>query len=238
MTQDDWATNLAYGVGREVRRHRTRLKWSAERLAAECERVGMRIERSVLANLENQRRISIAVAEVIVLAKALGVPPAVLLYPVGDTESVEVLPGRTVPPWAALKWFAGSSPLNKSDLDAPELAPRNVDINEFKEYMAGTQQLERYRRYEKDANHLINLYYEIQEAPHRKPTKSGKNQPATPEEIARLQESLETLGSYLGYQRDEMRKRNMVLPELPEELHRFDSGEPETPTWDVPGSAS
>lgn len=80
---------------------------SAQQLADECGRHGFAITRSALANLENGRRESLAVAELLVLATALGVAPALLLFPVGYASAVEITPDREMTPWDACRWFLG-----------------------------------------------------------------------------------------------------------------------------------
>lgn len=80
---------------------------SAQQLSDACMNLGLPFSRSALANFESGRRPTVSVAEVIVLGKALGVPPAELLFPVGRQELVEVLPGKEMGAWQAVKWFAG-----------------------------------------------------------------------------------------------------------------------------------
>lgn len=108
MTQEpDWSARLALSVAREVRRHRQAQGLSAQQLSDRCAAVGMPIQRSVLANLESGRRTTVTIAEVLVLARALGVPPGVLIFPVGYERQVEVLPGARQEPLVALDWLSG-----------------------------------------------------------------------------------------------------------------------------------
>ncbi|MEU1194960.1 helix-turn-helix transcriptional regulator [Streptomyces sp. NPDC005813] len=110
MTQPpapDWSTRLALSVAREVRRHRQAQGLSAQQLADRCAQIGMPIQRSVLANLESGRRTTVTIAEVLVLAHALNVPPGVLLFPVGYDQSAEVLPDSWIEPFVAVEWLAG-----------------------------------------------------------------------------------------------------------------------------------
>ncbi|MFE9432192.1 helix-turn-helix domain-containing protein [Streptomyces sp. NPDC006640] len=112
MTQPpapDWSTRLALAVAQEVRRHRQEQGLSAQQLADRCAQIGMPIQRSVLANLESGRRTTVTVAEVLVLAHALNVPPGVLMFPVGHEQESEVLPGSWVEPGSAVEWLAGRS---------------------------------------------------------------------------------------------------------------------------------
>ena len=80
---------------------------SAQQLADRTNELEMPIPRSVLANLESGRRDSVSAAEVLVLARALDVPPVALVVPVGYEESVEILPGRSLTALEALLWLTG-----------------------------------------------------------------------------------------------------------------------------------
>ncbi|MFE7930768.1 helix-turn-helix domain-containing protein [Streptomyces sp. NPDC057456] len=92
-----------------MRRHRQAQGMSAQRLADRCAQLGMpTLQRTVIANLESGRRDTVTLAEVLVLAEALGVAPAALVFPVGYAETVEHLPGQEAEPLAALDWFNGS----------------------------------------------------------------------------------------------------------------------------------
>jgi len=62
-------------------------------------------------NLESGRKASMTIADFVVLADVLGVPPLTLLFPLGTSATVEVLPGREVSTWDALAWFTGETPL-------------------------------------------------------------------------------------------------------------------------------
>lgn len=74
-------------------------------------------------NLESGRKASITVTDFVVLADVLGVPPVALLFPLGASATVEVLPGREVSTWEALAWFTGETPL---DRPAPEGTARDI----------------------------------------------------------------------------------------------------------------
>jgi transcriptional regulator with XRE-family HTH domain len=52
-----------------------------------------------------ERRVD--VDDLLALADALGIAPVLLLAPLGHQEREEVLPGREMETWAAVKWFAG-----------------------------------------------------------------------------------------------------------------------------------
>jgi transcriptional regulator with XRE-family HTH domain len=101
---------MADEVGGRVAFFRARQKVSAEELARRCKARGMpSITRTVITKLENKRRDAVSTAEVQVLAAALGVPPLALLYPLGERQTAEILPGETRPVWEAVTWFTGET---------------------------------------------------------------------------------------------------------------------------------
>ncbi|MGI5214947.1 helix-turn-helix domain-containing protein [Plantactinospora sp. CA-290183] len=109
MTQPDWPARLVKVIAGEVKRHRQARSMSAQQLADACAELGHPIARSVLANLENGRRPTISVPELLVLALALQVPPMLLIVPLGHAESVEVAPGVAVPATEAMRWIRGEA---------------------------------------------------------------------------------------------------------------------------------
>jgi hypothetical protein len=65
------------------------------------------ITRQVITDLENGRRLWVAVAELMALARALDTAPIALLYPAPLAETVEVLPGVEATKTVAMEWFSG-----------------------------------------------------------------------------------------------------------------------------------
>lgn len=106
-----WQARLTRIIAGEVRRYRLLREMSAQDLADRCEELGLSIPRPVLSNLENGRRDSITVAELLVLAAALEISPMMLAIPLGRQEEMEVLPGRSASPWDAGEWWRGSPDL-------------------------------------------------------------------------------------------------------------------------------
>ncbi len=76
-----------------------------------------------MKNLESGRKASLTIADFVVLADVLGAPPVTLLFPLGASSTVEVLPGREESTWDTLAWFTGETPLHQP---APEGTPREV----------------------------------------------------------------------------------------------------------------
>lgn len=80
---------------------------SAQVIADETARLGFPITRDTLANIENGRKKSVDVPELIVLAKALGVPPLSVIYPDLVDTPVEALPGVNMTSGDAALEFCG-----------------------------------------------------------------------------------------------------------------------------------
>lgn len=100
-------TQISTTIANEVRRVRQQRGVSAQKLADRCAELGAPIPRTVLSNLENGRRGNVTVAELLVLAAALDVPPATLVFPVGHQATVEMLPGVNRAPMDAVDWVSG-----------------------------------------------------------------------------------------------------------------------------------
>jgi transcriptional regulator with XRE-family HTH domain len=63
---------------------------------------------TVVSKIERgERRID--VDDLVAFGRALGVPPILLLYPLGEEEEVEVLAGQRASTWAAFRWFVGEA---------------------------------------------------------------------------------------------------------------------------------
>jgi transcriptional regulator with XRE-family HTH domain len=62
----------------------------------------------VIANLENGRRETLSVAELLILAAALDVPPVMLIAAVGHEAHVQILPGVEETTWRARGWILGA----------------------------------------------------------------------------------------------------------------------------------
>jgi hypothetical protein len=77
--------------------------------------------RQVIMRLEHQRRESITVSELSVLAAALEISPVLLLYPVGLADTAEYLPGHHATPFEAARWWSGEVAVGpKGDIERGE----------------------------------------------------------------------------------------------------------------------
>jgi len=112
---NDWSVRVAAGIGARVAYHRKRAAMTASALSARCAELGLPLDRNVIAKLENGHRQSVTVDETLVLAAALDVPPALLLFAVGTEETAEILPGHHVPAFRAAQWASGEGPFPSPD---------------------------------------------------------------------------------------------------------------------------
>lgn len=113
MTQTSWAEDTTHRIAAAVKALRG--KRSAQWLADRTAELGHPISRTAISNLEIGRKHAVDVPELIVLARALGVPPLLLLYPEMPAGKVDVLPGHQTSSWAAAQWFAGRAPYEATD---------------------------------------------------------------------------------------------------------------------------
>lgn len=113
--KDSWSARFTRSVAEQIHRHRKARGWSAQKLSDACTKLGMEFPRSTLADLESGRRAHISVAELIVIAHALNVPPLQLIFPVGCSAESEVLPGQPQPAFQSAQWFTGEGPFPGGD---------------------------------------------------------------------------------------------------------------------------
>lgn len=111
MEQNEgWDAVTARRIGQRVAYFRKRIGTkgiTAQALANRCADLGHPLHRAVIAKLEKGLRQSVTVADLVVLANALGVSPTALVIPIDRAATVEILPGEKVPAYEALTWFTG-----------------------------------------------------------------------------------------------------------------------------------
>lgn len=111
MTPTHWSADFTARVVRGMREARKAAGLTMAQVAQGCADRGLpEITEHTMKNLESGRRTSITVADFVVLADVLGVPPVSLLFPLGTSATVDVLPGRPVSTWDAVAWFTGETP--------------------------------------------------------------------------------------------------------------------------------
>ncbi|MFM9550818.1 helix-turn-helix domain-containing protein [Streptomyces caniscabiei] len=124
MKPDHWSAAFTARIAREMREARKAAGLTMGEVAQGCADRGLtEITEQSVKNLESGRKASMTIADFVVLADVLGVPPVTLLFPLGSSATVEVLPGQEVSTWDALAWFTGETPM---DQPAPEGTARDV----------------------------------------------------------------------------------------------------------------
>ena len=117
MSQSD-AQRPVEVIAARMRELRTRHGWSAQRLAEEMAKAGIPWDRSIVANIENGRRASISVDEMLALSYVLSVAPVHLIVPPVDGEDTEMLyriapEGPATTPGFARAWIRGQTPIGQ-----------------------------------------------------------------------------------------------------------------------------
>ncbi len=180
---------------------------SVQQLSDAIARFGVTIERPVLSNLLTGRRNTVSVAEWLLLAAALQVPPLLLLFPVGRVDVVEPVPGFAVEPLTALHWaetgrFPAHAPTGDDEWPP---TPRPVEPAADKD----ARLIERHRRHRE----LIGAWQMAEgkaEAVRRH--WSGDERDA---ELARLESEQRVTAGALRDLRELLRSQELTPPELP-----------------------
>ena len=103
-----WEEDLSGRVGEAVQRRRMALGLSAAELAEKTVKLGYPIHRVAISKIENNRRAGkLDVAELLVLARALAIPPVLLLFPDYPFGSTRLLPNVTEESFKAAEWVSG-----------------------------------------------------------------------------------------------------------------------------------
>lgn len=117
MSESRESETLSDVVARRIVLFRKRRDMTRDQLAARCAELGYpALTSPALANIETGRRNAegvrrreVSVDELMILAKALQVAPALLMFPIGNEESVPAFPGERLDTWTAFQWFAGEA---------------------------------------------------------------------------------------------------------------------------------
>lgn len=109
---------LAEQIAENIRRIRESRRLSYALIAERLEEVGRPIPVLGLRRIERgDRRVD--VDDLVALAYVLAVPPILLIFPLGQSQEIELLPDRSADTWSAVKWFTGDRPLFVPRADRP-----------------------------------------------------------------------------------------------------------------------
>jgi transcriptional regulator with XRE-family HTH domain len=124
MTQD-WAEGLHQRIAAAIKAARG--SRPAQWLADETVRLGYPISRAAIANYESGRKKGLDIAELLVIAAALRIPPVALLFPQLPDGPVEVVPGTYTTCWDATTWLSGEESSPQPD-DQPWPTTRESEL--------------------------------------------------------------------------------------------------------------
>lgn len=227
VDDEEWKSRLIQTVAQQVRRRRQELGLSVQKLADICsEEYGLPIGRSVLANFEGGRRPALSVVELLVLARILAIPPAVLLFPIGREAELEVLPGVRTDPWTALKWFNGESDRLPSDV---EFTQDNAAVRLHREHERLVEDLFAIRR-------EIDMIASTRGREDLRQFRGESDPDAIDDRLLELKaQRLRETATSISAVRSEMRRHGMTPPQMgaeaayvePESVH----GQPHDTTW-------
>ncbi|NLE82379.1 MAG: helix-turn-helix transcriptional regulator [Rhodococcus sp.] len=143
-----WSEGIAARVAGEVKRLREEQqpRLSVAKLADRTTELGHPMSRAVISDLELGRKRTLDVAELLVLARALNVSPAALLYPELPDRPVEVWPDVSVRSILAVQWLSGESPPAR----LLEEGEQPVPTAEYEASQAGRERITIARQYEKN----------------------------------------------------------------------------------------
>lgn len=130
----------------QIRTYRLRRDMSVRQLSEECQKLGAaQLTASSLFNIErgqdpNAKRAGrrVLVEELFVLARVLNVPPIMLAFPIGQEDTIRVLPNLVVPTWQAAQWFMGERALT-DDPDDFEWEASAAPVNYYREHDAAVK---------------------------------------------------------------------------------------------------
>jgi transcriptional regulator with XRE-family HTH domain len=127
-----WEESMTARFGEAVRRRRKQLGMTAVDLSKKLGEQGYPMKRVMITVIEtNSRNGKLDVAELLALARALEIPPVLLLFPDFPDAEVEFLPGMTTDCERAVRWLAGEQPLPAQIIEGEGIVgyPRNPGID-------------------------------------------------------------------------------------------------------------
>ena len=120
-----WEARFVDQVAAAMKRARGRR--SARELSEETDRFGYHRSKQVIGKLDSAAR-DLRVAEFLVFAAALDVPPALLLFSGYPDGVVEFLPGRQCTSKQAVDWFSGAGYLPTGPGEEPARGNTGTDL--------------------------------------------------------------------------------------------------------------
>jgi transcriptional regulator with XRE-family HTH domain len=121
-----WQKTTAKRIGEAVAKYRHDLGMTAQQLAERCRELGVPIHRTTITKIENGRS-RFDLAELLILAAALDVPPIALIYPGLPDDMVAIVPGKVGTSWEAYMWATGMAASPVPRTQSPSKGAQLVD---------------------------------------------------------------------------------------------------------------
>lgn len=109
VAMTNWSVDLVARIAGALKRQResSSPRITATELSRRTAELGLPMSRAVISDLETGRKRTLDISELIVLARALDVPPLQLIYPDLPDGRVEAWPGYEDRSILAAQWFSG-----------------------------------------------------------------------------------------------------------------------------------
>jgi transcriptional regulator with XRE-family HTH domain len=158
--------------------------------------------------------------DLIALARVLGVPPVLLLLPLGHLAMAELLPGELVPTWAAVKWFAGEAAFPDPDL-ITGMSPLAGTAEDNQAWATGATPV----MFHRDHDRVFTDWLQTAERADivrasKATTKAERDERAV--RLREVEQQVREVEQALGDLRARMRLHGIVPPRLPVELRHLD----------------
>lgn len=191
MTQETWPNSLARAQGRAIKHYRELIGLKHAELAKLLTDAGVPMQRTTLVNIEQGLRKSMSVPEMFALGYVLGVPPAMLMIPLGLESEVEPIQGHRLDTWRAFEWVSGGLGFGH------EFRPDNSEDRTI-----GQEVRSNYMAFQNIVEELLHTHFALEAADQPEILKEAKK---------REKNQLELLEMYF----DVMEKKGLKLPLLP-----------------------
>jgi transcriptional regulator with XRE-family HTH domain len=212
-------------IAEQVRRARNRHGWSVRQLAEKCAELGgasltqaslNNIERGLTGTAGSRGGRAVTVQELLILARVLGLPPLLFVFPVGHRETAAVLPGEEPDAWAAAKWFTGEARY-PSELVAGGDHDGRTGLHDWYDdpeigWETGAAPVQLLRQHDRQ----VEQWYEATDLARLLATTTKSFEDMVTKLRARAEERIRQT-------RAEMRRAGLALPTLPEDLAELDS---------------
>lgn len=203
-------------VAHELSAWRGRRQLTAQQLAEQIAMFGGKLSRQAISKIENGDR-GVSLDELLLIARALRVPPVLLLLPVGRANEdgrpveVQVLPGENVMPWHALRWFNGEARFPSAYESIDGVDPDQVSVS-LRDPEEGWEQWAAPALLFREHDQLVREWWAIPPRLRELPFGTPEEKQATRDaQWARVMADLRRV-------HEEMRRHGLMPPRIPKEL--------------------